>query len=241
MLERLPASDARRSRRPGVVVASTALHALVIGLAVRSSGWSAPTPIAPTPERPILWVAPRAPEPHPAQPTVGPPRNGATSPSAVPTVVPPLVSGIELPPMGRPLGPVLADPFSDARGHVADEEVYRAGPQSGHGSGALGPVLDENAVDRVVVPLPGGRTPRYPEILRAAGVEGQVTLRFVVDTTGRVEPGSMRAVEATHPLFLRAVEDAVATTRFAPAEARGRRVRQLVERTFKFQLEGARR
>jgi hypothetical protein len=39
-----------------------------------------------------------------------------------------------------------------------------------------------------------------------------------------------------HPLFVRAVEDALALSRYLPAEAGGRRVRQLVEQTFAFRI-----
>ena len=37
-------------------------------------------------------------------------------------------------------------------------------------------------------------------------------------------------------LFLRAVEDALSSSRYLPAEAGGRRVRQLVEQTFAFRI-----
>ncbi|NJN05990.1 MAG: hypothetical protein HC814_05950 [Rhodobacteraceae bacterium] len=58
----------------------------------------------------------------------------------------------------------------------------------------------------------------------------------MVDTLGRVEPGSFRVLDSAHPLFERAVRDALGAMRFVPAEAGGRRVRQVVEQSFLFTL-----
>lgn len=85
-----------------------------------------------------------------------------------------------------------------------------------------------------MVPLRNQPAPRYPESLRQAGVEGKVLARFIVDTLGRVEPGSIVLLESSHALFAEAVRDALVRQRYAPAESGGRRVRQLVLRPFAF-------
>jgi protein TonB len=90
-------------------------------------------------------------------------------------------------------------------------------------------------VEREVQPL-GGTAPRYPEMLRTAGVEGTIVAEFVVDTAGRVEPSGVRIVESAHPLFEAAVRQALRGMRFRPAEAGGRKVRQLVRQPFTFSL-----
>ena len=43
-------------------------------------------------------------------------------------------------------------------------------------------------------------------------------------------------LDSAHPLFERAVRDALGAMRFVPAQAGGRRVRQLVEQSFLFTL-----
>jgi protein TonB len=91
------------------------------------------------------------------------------------------------------------------------------------------------AVERAVVVVPGA-VPRYPDALRGAGVEGRVVARFVVDTAGRVEPGSVQIVSAAHPAFAEAVRRTLPALRFRAAEAGGRRVRQLVDMPFDFVL-----
>ena len=60
--------------------------------------------------------------------------------------------------------------------------------------------------------------------------------RFVVDSAGRVAPGSLEIVRATHELFADAVRVALERTRFVPAERAGRPVAQLVEERFGFEL-----
>ncbi len=70
-----------------------------------------------------------------------------------------------------------------------------------------------------------GQPPLYPELLRNAGIEGHVRLEFVVDSAGRVEPGSPRILETTHELFSRAALVAVGTWRFRPGRIDGRAVK----------------
>lgn len=78
--------------------------------------------------------------------------------------------------------------------------------------------------------------PRYPESLRQAAIDGTVLVRFVIDTTGKVDMTSVAVVSSTHDLFTRAVREALPGFRFKPAEARGQRVRSLAEMPFQFQV-----
>ena len=109
----------------------------------------------------------------------------------------------------------------------------RPGPVPNDGDGSP---LSADVVEKAVVALPGTAAPRYPSMLQSAGVDGSVRAQFVVDTLGRVEPGSFRALESTHDLFAAAVREALGRARFSPAEAGGRKVRQLVEQTFTFSI-----
>ena len=83
---------------------------------------------------------------------------------------------------------------------------------------------------------PGSSQPRYPDILRSAGVEGEVLAQFVVDTTGRAEAGSFKVLKSSHDLFVTAVKNALPGMRFIPAEVGGRKVRQLVQQPFTFAI-----
>ena len=72
--------------------------------------------------------------------------------------------------------------------------------------------------------------------LSAAGIEGQVVVQFAIDTLGRVIARSIAVVHSDHQLFTAAVQTALLQTRFAPADARGRKVVELVQQSFGFVL-----
>jgi len=116
----------------------------------------------------------------------------------------------------------LAVPPSPDPASVGDEHIFQA--------------VD---VDREVVRQADAVAPIYPEQLRVTGVQGGVTVRFVVDTTGRIEQGSLFVVGATHPLFAAAVRDAAPDMIFQPAARSGRLVRQQVIQSFQFVLAAA--
>jgi len=91
----------------------------------------------------------------------------------------------------------------------------------------------EFEVDEPVTPA-NRISPTYPSRLKAAGVHGDVVLQFVVDTAGRAELPTMKAIEATHDEFVEAVREALPRMRFRPAVFGGRRVRQLAQMRFAF-------
>lgn len=70
-------------------------------------------------------------------------------------------------------------------------------------------------------------------MLREARIEGEVVARYVVDTTGRVEPASWVVVRASHDGFRQPAREAILAGRFTPARTRGRVVRQLVQQTIR--------
>ncbi len=67
--------------------------------------------------------------------------------------------------------------------------------------------------------------PRYPAVLRQAGIEGRVVIEAVLDTEGRAEPGSLRVVSSAHPLFAAEAERVVLASQYRPARVAGRAVR----------------
>src|SRR5574341_1875246 len=86
--------------------------------------------------------------------------------------------------------------------------------------------------------LLSGPLPVYPELLRQAGVQGQVVLEAVVDTTGRVQTASISVVSATHPEFVAPARQALVATLFRPARVGGRAVPMLVRVPFDFTIRG---
>lgn len=230
MFNRLPESNARRQRRTGGFVVSTVVHLALIALAVQATGLTAaPRPKTTTVD--VFVYRPPAPAPTPPPPNVDPrPSNtrGPTIPASptLPTI--PDVVPDKLPDAGS-MGDLIDHMFNRDRDPIA-------GPLTGTPNVSGDGPLTADVVEKAVVALPGSATPRYPSMLQSAGVDGSVRAQFVVDTLGRVEQGSFRALESTHDLFTASVREALARARFTPAEAGGRKVRQLVEQTFTFSI-----
>jgi len=231
VFNRLPESNARRQRRTGGFVVSTVVHLALIALAVQATGLTAaPRPKTPTPE--ILVYRASAPTPTP------PPRTPESRPGTAQT--PSIPARVELPPaITSDIPTILPEPgaMDAVLNHLFDPNRT---PIAGHPNGTPnvsgdGP-LTADVVEKEVAALPGSATPRYPSMLQSAGIDGSVRAQFVVDTLGRVEQGSFRALESTHDLFTASVREALARARFTPAEAGGRKVRQLVEQTFTFSI-----
>ena len=135
-------------------------------------------------------------------------------------------------------------PEIDLSKKMTDEADFTGkGVAGGIGKGVVGgtaPVADQTyfefQVEKQVAAAPGNAPPRYPDMLRSANVEGEVLVQFVVDTTGRVERGSIKILKSSHELFTNAVQSALNSMRFYPAEIGGRKVKQLVQQPFNFHL-----
>lgn len=223
MFSTLPASAFQGDRDARGLLTSFAAHTAAIASAVWLTTGPAAHVVRYDPvELPVYVATPAARErrPLPAPPSA--PRADVPT-DALPPILPPirpattafdaahaLASGVGVLPAGIPVG------------------MERAG------SSSVGGAFDADAVDQPVVPIANQLAPRYPESLRQAGAGGKVLARFIVDTLGRVESGSIEIVESSHALFAEAVRDALGRERFAPAESGGRRVRQLVLRPFLF-------
>jgi periplasmic protein TonB len=114
-------------------------------------------------------------------------------------------------------------------------------PVSPRGSGEAGETSDTaiyviSQVERPATHAPNSAAPPYPDILRQAGVEGEVLVSFVVDTSGRVDPTTVKVIRTTHELFAAAVKNALPRMRFIPAEVGERKVRQLVQQPYSFAI-----
>src|SRR5258708_38394511 len=68
----------------------------------------------------------------------------------------------------------------------------------------------------------------YPEQLRRAGISGSVQLEFIVDASGKVEPGSVQVVVASVPALGEAAKAVVEKIEFTPGTIKGEPVRARV-------------
>jgi protein TonB len=100
-----------------------------------------------------------------------------------------------------------------------------------------GSAYTEDVVEKVVAPYGSNPRPHYPASLQSASIEGSFVVRFVVDSSGRVDAKTLEFPTEIHRLFLKAIRDALLRSRFLPAELGGQRVGQLVQQRFTFLIE----
>ena len=67
--------------------------------------------------------------------------------------------------------------------------------------------------------------PVYPALLRLARIQGRVMVRAIIDTTGRVEPTSVRIIASPSAAFDQPTKDWVLKALFRPARLHGQAVR----------------
>lgn len=221
MLTTLIESGALRTRSGEAQAFSVALHAALIAAAVAATQQAA-TSVEPIVAEPVQFVAATTSAPQPATP---------------PTVIARL-KGFRLMPTLVRIPDMLPDmdlrvPFTDPGDYIA--RGVPGGDPRGVEQAGVDRTVDQ--VDRSARLLPGSGHPAYPESLRSAGTEGDVTVQFVIDTAGRAVMRTLTIISSTHAGFTDAVSRALAKARFAPAEFDGRRVRQVVRMPFVFSLE----
>ena len=231
MLGVLLESKARKQRRTAGATLSIVLHVAIIGTAVvqTAQGTLAPR----TPEKIVtVHIAP-PPQPRevhretrasvtPSTTTV--PSNLVVKHVDAPTIVP-----TNLPPIDM-TGGLAADSIAIGGG---------TGTTTSYGERIGGEATNDSRdwdVREVLMHVLTKASPRYPESLRSAGVDGRVLVEFTVDTTGRVDMSHVRVIESTHELFTRAVRDALGSFRFLPAQVGGRRVTALAQMPFEFHI-----
>ena len=228
MLHLMESAHRRGTRRSGWMMGSTLVHGALIAT-VATTGTREIVDRFSEPVDRIIYTAPA---PAAAAPAAAPQPAGAANRAAPPAPLPIDLKNIPLPGVGSigDVTPTAAAP-SDWGGGIS---LLPGAPTGGT---APGGVFDVRTVDRAVLPSATNRPPEYPPVLRSAGVTGDVLVRFVVDTSGRVEPSSVEIAHASHDLFADAVRRWLPRTRYVPAEVAGRRVRQLVEQRVDFALQ----
>lgn len=107
--------------------------------------------------------------------------------------------------------------------------------------GGTGPVVrtDQPYLESVVEERPervSGPLPRYPDILRQAGIDGRVVVEAIIDTTGHAERGSIKVLSTTNQLFEAPAKECIAQTVFRPGRIAGRAVRVRVQVPLNFQV-----
>ena len=236
MFNNLLESKPKKERRGGGTVTSIVVHSILVGLAVYATANAAIRNEKPKQEKIDFVETPKDEPPPPKEEPPPPP-----PPDVV--VAPPPPKGFQV--LTAPVEIPDVIPDIDLSKKVTDEADFSGkGTAGGVAKGVEGgkavvqsdqPYF-EFQVEKPVVPAPGSVAPRYPDMLRQAGVEGEVLAQFVVDTTGKAEAGSLKILKSSHDMFVQSVKNALPNMKFIPAEVGGRKVKQLVQQPFTFSI-----
>ncbi len=243
MLDVLIASGTHLELRPAWLTSSLIAHGLVLTLAAVATRAALDSPPAVVADPAILLFVPKP------QPVLPPEvRREPTAPGIVIAEPPPkgfqTVAALQdipklIPPVDLTQRPLDPRDFTGrgVEGGIAEGVIGGTGkvddwsPAGGLDAIYEATTPDERFVQATLVSQP---TPRYPTVLAVAGIEGRVALEFVIDTTGRVEPVSIRILESNHDAFEAAARASLTRAIFRPARMRGRPVRQLTRQAVRF-------
>ncbi len=223
MLATLLESKPKKERSQAGVALSVGAHSILIGAALYATAQAQPETSKSTEMVRPIYFAPAMQLTHSQTPAT----NGSRAPVfrfVVPTI------DMNVPTVEIPA--TLSRPSDFPAGGVYGPAVD--GPPNGNPERGT-PFLAAQ-VEKQVSLAPGSKPPRYPETLRAAGIEGRVVAAFVVSDLGLVEEGSIKILSSDNPLFNDAVKSALGRMRFVPAEIGGKKVRQMVQMPFLFTL-----
>ena len=222
-----------RSHLSGTVPISIALHlvALLLFLIIPlTANMILPDPASHLPD--YMRVAPMPPPPVArATPAPAPTSNTPRNPEPAPTTAPSSINPEPTPPG------ITVDPGIPPGAGVSDGiGLVTVGPpvlvQPPDPPRPNGPV---RVADLPVSPVKiADARPIYPDIARAAHVEGTVIMEAVLDTTGRVT--QLRVLKSA-PMLDQAALDAVRQWRYTPSLYAGHPVSVLMTITVRFQLQ----
>jgi protein TonB len=259
--------DKKRRRPVGGTIFSILLHSLIIFLAVFATASAGDRKHERVKAEKLNFVAIKKDEPPPPKKEPPPPPKKEQPKPKVEKPKAPKVELPQLPPETPPAPvqgfKVIAPPVSiptnlptiDLSKAVTNENDFSGkgaaggsanGVEGGTGkegdtgksAGAKeehGPYMEfqvEKPVEKI-----GGDSPEYPASLREKGVEGQVLAQFVVNESGRYEPGSVKIINSSDPAFSAAVKDALPRMKFSAAQIGGKKVQQLVQMPFQFNIK----
>jgi hypothetical protein len=94
-------------------------------------------------------------------------------------------------------------------------------------------VYFEYQVDRAAVAARDNPRPAFSRSLLASKPDARIVVEFVVDTTGRADTTTFKVLSSPHKSAASAVRGVLPRLRFAPAELKGRKVRQIVQMPFR--------
>ncbi|MEP6573981.1 MAG: energy transducer TonB [Gemmatimonadota bacterium] len=232
MFDNLIESAPKKQKNFGQTAASLLFHGALIFVAVKATSGAAETLKAVLQDTTVVFLEPPKPvvqQPPPEQQVVvamTPPPQGfqtITPPTDIPKDIPPI----------------------DLNQRFDPKDFTGKGVEGGIATGVVGgtgpvPVVTGEVFLAAEVEEPPSAaapiSPRYPEVMKQAGITGKVVMQFVVNVDGHVEPTSFKIISSTNKAFEEPAREAILKALFKPGKSRGQPVRVLVQQSMSFNL-----
>ncbi len=254
----------KKGRSAGGTIFSIILHSVIVFLAIFATARAGNRKSEKVKAENLRYVEMKKPEPPPPPkkelpppPKKETPKPKAPTPKVVQVQLPKYVA--PAPPKGfKVLPPALNIPTTiptvDLSKAITNENDFSGkGVAGGSSKGVVGGTGKEGDTGKSAgaadhgpymefqvekpVKMIGGASPDYPVGLREAGVEGEVMAQFVVNESGRYDSGTLKILSSSNSQFTDAVKDALPRMKFSAAQIGGRKVQQLVQMPFKFNIK----
>jgi protein TonB len=224
-------SEHRSQKSLGGTFVSIALHASVITLAVYASANAGVISVRVPSDTTIVFYPQHPQDPTPTPSAPAHPLDPATPRLPRRPVIgfQPVIGDPPLPPIDP--SPSTASVDSLFRDGEPGSDVHGATTTTGADSGEP---LFASQVEKPATARGGNPVPKYPSLLESSRVEGTLLVQFIVDTLGTADMTSFKVLESTNDLFAESLRATLPRWRFYPAEAGGRKVRQVVQLPLKF-------
>jgi hypothetical protein len=226
-------SKPKKQRTAGQTVFSLIIHGLLIAGAIKVTAGAAERLEEQLADTTMVFLTPPEATPPPPEP---PPEDVVVSanppPKGFQTIVAPQEIPTEIPPVN--LNERALDP-RDFTGKGVEGGIA-AGVVGGTGPVEIGQTFLEAQVDDPPLLIqPGPQV--FPPAMKTAGIPGKVTMQYIVDVTGHVEPNSFKVLATTHQAFVEPTKQMLLKSLFKPGKVKGTPVRVLVQQVINFTIQ----
>ena len=232
MFDTLIESKPKKQRTAGQTVFSLIIHGLLIAGAIKVTAGAAERLEDQLADTTMVFLTPPEATPPPPEP---PPEDVVVSanppPKGFQTIVAPQEIPTEIPPVN--LNERALDP-RDFTGKGVEGGIA-AGVVGGTGPVEIGQTFLEAQVDDPPLLIQQGPQV-FPPAMRTAGIAGKVTMQYIVDVTGHVEPSSFKVLATTHQAFVEPTKQMLLKSLFKPGKVKGTPVRVLVQQVINFTI-----
>lgn len=239
MFENLIESGRKKKASFSQQVVSVAIHAGILFGAVKATQGAAEVIKDIAVDTTMVFLKPpEAPPPPPVPPeqqvvSANPPPQGfqvVTPPDNIPTEIPPVNLNERFDPKDFT--------GKGVEGGIAAGVAGGTGPVPLDGEVFLAAEVDEQPTMKSGAECVKALTDAYPAVMKSAGIPGKVSMQFVVNTDGRVDPGTVKIVSSSHKTFEGPARDVITSPActFKSGTSRGQPVRVLVQQAVSFKL-----